>query len=397
MRKILIAVALLGGCNQAPTQPQVTIEPAEPKVNQALHMVMLTQSVDQNRNDIVQYDIRWFRDGNEIEELRGVDEVPAVKTFRGQTWLVQVTPTDGVLPGISGSDEVVITNTAPILEEVVLSPSQVDTNGTLTVSYTGSDPDDDLFEASIRWEISGTDANVTRKKISGLDYFDRDDEIQAFVTLDDGDLTSNEVASNIIVVENTPPTAPEIELTPLNPTLDRDALVCKVIVEGTDLDNDTLTYEIDWTVDGSAHTGSTRKTTWEGDTIPASELASEQRWTCSVRTFDGDSHSTSVESEVATVTGGHPNVGDTGSFGVISGNPWKVCRADPSSAWFAANSAGTYQPDRICAEYGYSKATAWGGTCGTVCGYCGRAGDEKYDGGGGNGTELKVTVHWKCE
>ncbi len=91
-----------------------------------------------------------------------------------------------------------------------------------------------------------------------------------------------------------------------------------------------------------------------------------------------------------------PAVGLEGRFGVIDGDGWIVCRADDNSAWVASNSNGNYQASLICQHLGYARADMWGGTCGTVCGYCNMAGQERYDNNGGNADRLGVTVHWRC-
>lgn len=92
-----------------------------------------------------------------------------------------------------------------------------------------------------------------------------------------------------------------------------------------------------------------------------------------------------------------PAVGTTGTTGVISGAPWIVCRADSQTAWVAANNAGEYDGVAACQSLGYSGVNAWGGTCGTVCGYCGQLGNEHYDGAGASSpTYIRFTVHWRC-
>jgi len=91
-----------------------------------------------------------------------------------------------------------------------------------------------------------------------------------------------------------------------------------------------------------------------------------------------------------------PAVGTTGNAGVNSGANWIVCRADAATAWVAANRGGNYNPTTACNALGYRSVDAWGGTCGTVCGFCGMDGDETYDGAGGNATALTFTVHWRC-
>ena len=91
-----------------------------------------------------------------------------------------------------------------------------------------------------------------------------------------------------------------------------------------------------------------------------------------------------------------PAVGTGGTTGVLAGDPWTVCRADTNTAWLAANTGGTYNAVEACESVGYSSVTNQGGTCGDVCGYCGNAGQETYDGGGGSVTSLSNTVHWEC-
>ena len=95
-----------------------------------------------------------------------------------------------------------------------------------------------------------------------------------------------------------------------------------------------------------------------------------------------------------------PAVGTTGSAGVLSGTNWLVCRADSSTAWLTSStgpgSEGVYDAIAACQSLGYATVAAFGGTCGTSCGYCGTPGLENYDGGGGPVTELSFTVQWQC-
>jgi len=96
---------------------------------------------------------------------------------------------------------------------------------------------------------------------------------------------------------------------------------------------------------------------------------------------------------------------DSGTAGIIAGDPWVVCRADADSAWLSANVWGTYNAHLACQSLGYSGATQFGGNCGSVCGYCdfgvsscSNPGQEYYDGAGGYSPELlEYTVHWRCE
>jgi len=93
----------------------------------------------------------------------------------------------------------------------------------------------------------------------------------------------------------------------------------------------------------------------------------------------------------------------------FTGSAWTTCRADCNSAWLSANSSGRYHANYICQQLGYRTIGRWGGTCGTVCGYCGAGscsspGSQTYDNGtngpncgsDSNGGIYCITVMWEC-
>lgn len=96
---------------------------------------------------------------------------------------------------------------------------------------------------------------------------------------------------------------------------------------------------------------------------------------------------------LVSVASAIPNVGDEGTYNEYK---WIVCRADEASAWISANNGGEYNPNAICESLGYAAADQWGGTCGDVCGFCGKDNYEYYDGAGGDADSLSWTVHWRC-
>jgi cysteine-rich repeat protein len=104
-----------------------------------------------------------------------------------------------------------------------------------------------------------------------------------------------------------------------------------------------------------------------------------------------------------------PNVCD-GGVDPGTGSPYVVCSVDEDGAWVANanNFGGTYHAELICQELGYTTIGAYGGTCGSVCGYCEMIpsscdmnGTPNFDGGGDCGEDalgplLCTTVHWQC-
>lgn len=98
-----------------------------------------------------------------------------------------------------------------------------------------------------------------------------------------------------------------------------------------------------------------------------------------------------------------------GDVDPISGDLWVVCSADADEAWVshALPGGGDYHPELICASLGYASVGAYGGTCGSICGYCrgetscAANGSPVFDGGGYCGMDpgglvLCPSVHWQC-
>lgn len=82
------------------------------------------------------------------------------------------------------------------------------------------------------------------------------------------------------------------------------------------------------------------------------------------------------------------------------GSTYTVCRADSQSAWVAHKDPGGnhYNALEICQTLWYTSVTAWWGTCGTICGYCGGVGNEYYDSAWfTNYNDINYTVHRRCE
>ena len=109
--------------------------------------------------------------------------------------------------------------------------------------------------------------------------FQRGDLIGLTVTPNDG-IDDGPSVSSSLTIANSPPTAPTVELTPEDPVEGLDDLLCSVLIDSTDEDNDPVTYTYSWTLDGQ----STSHTT---DTISATLTLAGDTWACTVTPNDG--------------------------------------------------------------------------------------------------------------
>ncbi len=99
------ASVVVGGGNQPPSQPVVTIEPLEPVDADDLHCVVLISSVDPEE-DPVSYQFAWRREGEDTGIIESV--VQSAHTFPDDAWTCLVIPTDGANDGPPGEATVTI-------------------------------------------------------------------------------------------------------------------------------------------------------------------------------------------------------------------------------------------------------------------------------------------------
>ena len=214
-----------------------------------------------------------------------------------------VTSDDAKGGSSSASDSLSITNSPPSVTSVTLSPSTLQTDDTASVNAVISDPEGDPVTTTYDWYVGGVAvvSGTTDNTLSGATWFDKSDTVYAEVVADDG-VNTTRVASSSITVDNTPPEAPGLSISPTAPTA-ADTLLCEVATGSSDADADTITYTMSWTVDGVTYTaggtsgtGATfvgpSTTTWSGDTVDGGDVELGQLWICTATPNDGDDDGT---------------------------------------------------------------------------------------------------------
>ena len=138
-----------------------------------------------------------------------------------------------------------------------------------------SDDDGQSVTAEYVWHVidavSGLDAVVQvgpNHMLSGVLHFDRDDSVYVVVTPFDGLQYGSPSVSSALTVSNTAPDAPVVVLSPSNPMMGQDDLVCTVVVPSSDLDMDAMRYTYLWIDPTGQVAQSTSLTTALSDVYP---------------------------------------------------------------------------------------------------------------------------------
>ncbi|MGC6508152.1 MAG: fibrinogen-like YCDxxxxGGGW domain-containing protein [Myxococcota bacterium] len=229
--------------------------------------------------DTAQYIYQWRINGSSVSSSATLTS----GFTRNDTVSCEATPFDGLGFGSSQISSVSILNSAPVVNGITLSPSAPTANSTITANISGSDADGDTVTYQYNWFVN---ANAVSSSTSlSSSFISQGDSIFLQVTPSDGITTGQTVNSSSLTVTNTAPTAPTILITPTNPVVGADDLICNVILPSTDTDGDAVSYSMTWLQNGTPYTGVT--TTWQGDTVPAHELQVNDTWTCVATPNDG--------------------------------------------------------------------------------------------------------------
>ena len=135
----------------------------------------------------------------------------ASNTAKGETWSVEVTPSDGLMNGTAGTASITISNAAPTISSVTITPSSgVTSNDVLTCSATVQDADDTVTP-TYSWNINGQSAvgssiNLANYAISG------GDTVTCIAEADDG-FAAPVTQSTSVTIDNQAPVVSSISYT----------------------------------------------------------------------------------------------------------------------------------------------------------------------------------------
>ena len=186
-------------------------------------------------------------------------------------------------------------NNPPSASNVLLSPTDAKTTDSLTLSYSYSDSDNDPESGSeITWYRdsqalpSGTITGLTvpsSQTTKGQDWY-------ATVRPSDGADYGTLQTSNTVTIQNTPPTLTAPEITPSSPDESEDLAVS---YSASDADQDSLTIEIHWYLDGVLVTEFNNDTT-----VPSIATREGDEWRVEVTVSDGEDFE-SRSSQIITI------------------------------------------------------------------------------------------------
>ncbi len=271
--------------NGLPTAPSVSISPDPATTDDDLVAVIDADSVDPE-GDTVSYSYAWSVDG--VGYPGGdTDTVPAGDTRSGDTWTVEVTPSDPTSDGPAGTASIAIDNSPPELGAVTLTPDPAYAGDTFTCTPdTATDADGDSVTYQTSWTVDGSGISPSSSTLSD-DWWAKNQEVSCTVTPWDARDAGTPVTSNAVVVSNSLPSLDSASISPETAAID-DTLTC-AWSGFDDADGDSDQSTVSWTIDGTeVGTGATLTAVFgPGDTV-----------VCTVTPDDGQDTGTAVSDSV---------------------------------------------------------------------------------------------------
>ena len=305
--------------NTPPGAPAVQITPESPLTTDDLTAAIVADTEDPDRApDTLQYRWRWLVEGAEVEGLTS-PSVDAAETARGQVWVVGVRAFDGLTEGPEGTAQVLIGNTAPSCTAATLAPGGPTTTQPLTCTCDERADVDDTEEQADPVEDHCTFLDAGGEELAAVDAVDGSCELDAELTgrglqitclfvPSDGLHEGEAVETTAVTVINSAPGAAGVTLDPGAGTV-LTTFTCDITTESADPDDDELSYDITWRVNGFANDATLPST------LAAAELVSDvdgtaarggDAVTCEVIADDGFTTSTPVTSNEVVLDNASP-------------------------------------------------------------------------------------------
>jgi len=266
--------------DSTPTAPEVALEPAAPRVAEAIKVVLRKPASDGD-GDKLRYRYRYTVDGALLPVADDVDTVAPFTVRKGQTIAVEVVADDGEVRGPVATAQVKVLNTAPRSPHISLLPEAPRRGDRLEAMVVAPAQDDDGDALSYRYQFARNGAVVPVGAAGRLGTeLRKGEQWDVQVVASDGDVDSPPTRATV-KVRNTPPSRPVVAFERL-PLRVIEPVRIKILEPATDPDGDRLTYAYAWSKNAQPQPQLT------GPELPAGTAREGEVWTVAVSASDGE-------------------------------------------------------------------------------------------------------------
>ena len=213
------------------------------------------------------------------------------------------------------------TNQAPSASNAMLTPTDAKTADSLTLSYSYSDPDGNPESGTvITWykdSIAQPQGTIPGKVVSSS-LTAKNEQWYAEVTPSDGQDSGQTITSNTVTIQNTPPTVSTPAISPSQPSSNDDL---SITISSSDDDQDVLTTEIRWYLDGALVNELN-----DQSTVTSLATRDGDQWYVEIRVSDGEDTTVWKTSQTVTIGSTAPvnNKPTISTLTILPSNPYTI-------------------------------------------------------------------------
>jgi hypothetical protein len=213
------------------------------------------------------------------------------------------------------------TNQAPSASNAMLTPTDAKTADSLTLSYSYSDPDGNPESGTvITWykdSIAQPQGTIPGKVVSSS-LTAKNEQWYAEVTPSDGQDSGQTITSNTVTIQNTPPTVSTPAISPSQPSSNDDL---SITISSSDDDQDVLTTEIRWYLDGALVSELN-----DQSTVTSLATRDGDQWYVEIRVSDGEDTTVWKTSQTVTIGSTAPvnNKPTISTLTILPSNPYTI-------------------------------------------------------------------------
>ena len=245
--------------NSPPSVVSITLSPEKPTVDREVSAFVQSQDPD---GDTVVCQFQWLRNGEELIGEKGGTIKPG-SFKKGDLVSVKVIPSDGKAEGKPlTSPALQVLNSAPVVQELWIEPTQPYVTDSLRVHVKTFDGDGDFIYYTYEWEKNETALPEAKAEVLEKGGFKKGDTITVTVTPDDREIKGPRRKSDPLVILNSPP----VIVSPPSTTVEEGTYRYQVIAK--DMDQDSLAYVLKSGPKGMEMNSATGLVRWE---IPKDE------------------------------------------------------------------------------------------------------------------------------
>jgi len=261
------------GRNNPPVINDVTVSPSPVTVHSPITLSVRARDPD---GDPVNFKYRWFVNGEEVSETG--NSLSQNEFKKGDKITAIVVPSDGKVDGEEYRVDIEVTNLAPKVERIEITPDVPVAGESIRVKAVAVDPEGDPVELKFAWSVDGNLIENVNTDTLSPQYFKKGSQIVVEVIPSDGESTGVSLLSSPITIKNSPP-----KITSSPPTsVSGDRYTYRVIAN--DPDGDPVTFSLENAPDGMSIDSKTGQITWQ---IPP-ETKGEFTFTVVAEDPDGD-------------------------------------------------------------------------------------------------------------